>query len=118
MVTRRSNLIEIHFFQSFLRNNIFKINDIWDKNNNTFVESQTIFNRLDDKRNWISEWAKIKKSIQEKFVKKLKSDDNKKIKKSLGLKIDSNLNIRNHNNLYNNHCSKRAETEEYPERNT
>jgi hypothetical protein len=57
--------------------NIFKINDIWDKNNNTFVESQTIFNRLDDKRNWISEWAKIKKSIQENFVKKLKSDDNK-----------------------------------------
>jgi hypothetical protein len=52
---------------------------------------------LDDKRNWISEWAKIKKSIQENFVKKLKSDDNKKIKKSLGLKIDSNLNIRNHN---------------------
>jgi hypothetical protein len=49
----------------------------WDKNNNTFVESQTIFNRLDDKRNWISEWAKIKKSIQENFVKKLKSDDNK-----------------------------------------
>jgi late competence protein required for DNA uptake (superfamily II DNA/RNA helicase) len=27
-----------------------------------------------------------------------KSDDNKKIKKSSGLKIDSNLNIRNHNN--------------------
>jgi hypothetical protein len=55
------------FFQSFLRNNIFKINDIWDKNNNTFVDNQTIFNRLDDKRNWISEWAKIKKSIQENF---------------------------------------------------
>ena len=99
MVTLRSNLIEIHFFfQSFLRNNIFKINDIWDKNNNTFVDNQTIFNRLDDKRNWISEWAKIKKSIPENFVKKLKSDDNEKIKKSLGLKIDSYLNIRNHNN--------------------
>ena len=41
---------------------------------------------------------KLKKSIPEKFVKKLKSDDNEKIKKSLGLKIDSNLNIRNHNN--------------------
>ena len=66
LVTLRSNLIENHFFfQSFLRNNIFKINDIWDKNNNTFVENQTIFNRLDDKRNWISEWAKIKKSIPE-----------------------------------------------------
>ena len=54
---------------------------------------------------------KLKKSIPEYFVKKLKSDDNEKIKKSLGLKIDSNLNIRNH-------CPKRAETEEYPERNT
>jgi hypothetical protein len=60
--------------------------------------NQTIFNRLDDKRNWISEWTKIKKSIPENCVKKLKSDDNEKIKKSLGLKIDSNLNIRNHNN--------------------
>ena len=69
------------------------------KNNKTFVDNQTIFNRLDDKRNWISEWAKIKKkSIRENFVKKLKSDDNEKIKKSLVLKIDSNLNIRNHNN--------------------
>ena len=47
--------------QSFLKNNIFKINDIWDKNNNTFVDYQTIFNRLDDKRNWISECAKINK---------------------------------------------------------
>ena len=67
------------------------------KNNNTFVDNQTIFKRLDDKRNWISEWAKIEKSIPENLVKKLKSDDNEKINKSLGLKIDSNLNIRNHN---------------------
>ena len=64
-----------------MRNNIFKINDIWDKNNNTVVDNQTIFNRLDNKRNWISEWAKIKKSIPENCVKKLKSDDNEKIKK-------------------------------------
>ena len=69
-----------------MRNNIFKINDIWDKNNNTFVENQTIFNRLDDKRNWISEWAKIKKSIPENVVKKLKSDDNEKIKKIIRFK--------------------------------
>ena len=41
---------------------------------------------------------KLKKSIPENFVKKLKSEDNEKIKKSLGLKIDSNLNIRNRNN--------------------
>jgi hypothetical protein len=64
---------------------IFKINDIWDKNNNTVVDNQTIFNRLDDKRNWISAWAKIKKSIPENFVKKLKSHENEKIKKSFKL---------------------------------
>jgi hypothetical protein len=46
----------------------------------------TIFNRLDDKRNWISEWAKIQKSIPENFVKKLKSDDKKKIKKIIRFK--------------------------------
>ena len=69
-----------------MRNDIFKINDIWDKNNNTFVDNQTIFNRLDDKRNWISEWAKIKKSIPENVVKKLKSDDNEKIKKIIRFK--------------------------------
>jgi late competence protein required for DNA uptake (superfamily II DNA/RNA helicase) len=42
--------------------------------------------------------GKNKKINTRKFVKKLKSDDNEKIKKSLGFKIDSNLNIRNHNN--------------------
>ena len=41
--------------------NIFKINDIWDKNNKTSVENQTIFNRLDDERNWISDCALINK---------------------------------------------------------
>ena len=42
--------------------------------------------------------GKNRKINTRKFVKKLKSDDNEKIKKSLGLKIDSHLNIRNHNN--------------------
>ena len=76
MVTLISNLIEIHFFQSFLRNNIFNINDIWDKNNKTSVENQTIFNRLDDERNWISD------KNQKFVVKKLRSDENEKMNKS------------------------------------
>ena len=50
------------------------------------MDNQIIFNRLDDKRNWISEWAKIKKSIPENFVKKLESDDNEKIKKIIRFK--------------------------------
>ena len=32
------------------------------------------------------------------FVKKLRSDEKEKMNKSLGLEIDSNLNIRNQNN--------------------
>ena len=64
LVTLISNLIGIHFFQSFLINNIFKINHVSNKNNKYFVENQTIFNRLDDERNWISA----------NFAKKLRSD--------------------------------------------
>jgi hypothetical protein len=55
-----------------LRNNIFNINDIWDKNNKTSVENQTIFNRLDDERNWISDCAKNKKIKTRKFCKEIK----------------------------------------------
>ena len=32
-----------------MRDNIFKIKDIWDKNNNTFVDNQTIFNNINGK---------------------------------------------------------------------
>jgi hypothetical protein len=48
LVTLISNLKGIHFFP-----NIFKINDISEKDNKIFVENQNIFNRLDDERNWI-----------------------------------------------------------------
>jgi hypothetical protein len=42
---------------------------------------------------------RINKKIKTRtFVKKLRSDEHEKMNKSLGLKIDSNLNIRNQNN--------------------
>jgi hypothetical protein len=66
-----------------LRNTIFNINDIWNKNNKTSVENQTIINRLDDERNWISDCAKIKKNKNQIFFeKKLISDENEKMNKS------------------------------------
>jgi hypothetical protein len=66
-----------------LRNTIFNINDIWNKNNKTSVENQTIINRLDDERNWISDCAKIKKNKNQKFFEnKLISDENEKMNKS------------------------------------
>ena len=45
LVTQISNFIESIFYQSFLKNNIFKTNDIQVKNNKTCVENQTVFNR-------------------------------------------------------------------------
>jgi hypothetical protein len=48
---------DIKFNRNPLFPNIFKINDISDKDNKTFVENQTIFNRLDEERNWISDCA-------------------------------------------------------------
>ena len=47
-----------------------------------FVDNQTIFNRLDDKRNSISEWGEIKKNTRN-LIKELRSDDNEKMKKIL-----------------------------------
>jgi hypothetical protein len=67
LVTLISNVIGIHCFP-----NIFKINDISDKNNKTFVENQTIFNRLDDERNWISDCALIIKIKTRTFCKEIK----------------------------------------------
>ena len=55
---------DIKFNRNPLFPNIFKINDISDKNNETFVENQTIFNILDDERNWISVCALIKNKNQ------------------------------------------------------
>jgi hypothetical protein len=73
---------DIKFNGNPLFSNIFKINDISDKNNKTFVENQTIYNRVDDERNWISDCASIKKYKLENFVKKLRSDENEKMNKS------------------------------------
>jgi hypothetical protein len=53
-----------------LINNIFIINDIVDKKIKTCVENQTIFNRLDDERNWISDCGK--KKLTRTFCKEIK----------------------------------------------
>ena len=78
-----NDILDISIFgNSDFKFNIFKINDIWYENNKTFVDNQTIFNRLDDKRNSISEWGEIKKNTRN-LIKELRSDDNEKMKKIL-----------------------------------
>ena len=51
-----------------------KIEDIWDDNTNLFKSSTEIFNSLYDRRNWISEYSRIKKTIPQELIKMLKSE--------------------------------------------
>jgi hypothetical protein len=40
-----------------------KVHDIWYCETNNFKDSNLIFNSLIDKRNWISQWTRLKKAI-------------------------------------------------------
>jgi hypothetical protein len=53
------------FFQNFAQSGLHKdkVHDIWDCETNNFKDSNLIFNSLIDKRNWISQWTRLKKAI-------------------------------------------------------
>jgi hypothetical protein len=51
-----------------------KIEDIWDDNTHLFKSSTEIFNSLYDRRNWISEYSRMKKAIPQELKKMLKSE--------------------------------------------
>ena len=51
------------FFPKFAQSGIHKVRDIWDSETNNFKDSNFIFNSLIDKRNWISQWTRLKKAI-------------------------------------------------------
>ena len=61
------------FFNSYSKSGLKIFSDIWDYQNKTFLDNITIYNKLQNKRNWISEWSKIKTSVPKEFVKKLKT---------------------------------------------
>ena len=63
------------FFKSFSKSVLKRIPDIWDYQNKTFLDSITIYiyNKLQNKSNWISEWSKIKTSVPKQLrLKKLR----------------------------------------------
>jgi hypothetical protein len=62
------------FFSSFSLSGMQKIEDIWDDNTNVFQSSTEIFNSLYDRRNWISEYGRIKKAILQELIRMLKSE--------------------------------------------
>ena len=51
----------------------------------------TIHNKLQNKRNCISEWSKIKTSVPKKLVEKIKTLDTCTNKRKVKLYIDNNL---------------------------
>jgi hypothetical protein len=48
------------FSSNFAQSGIHKVRDIWDCEKNNFKDSNFIFNTLIDKRNWISQWTRLK----------------------------------------------------------
>ena len=49
------------FFPNFVQGGIHKVLDIWNCETNNLKNSN--FNSLIDKRNWISQWTRLKKAI-------------------------------------------------------
>ena len=62
------------FLQSFSKSQIKYIKDIWNDELKAFHSENFIFDKLQDKRNWISEWTRIKRSIPKNFLQVLKDE--------------------------------------------
>ena len=52
------------FYKTFAKSNYLTLSDIWDTNANDFISDQKMLSTLKDKRNWISEWSRLKLGIQ------------------------------------------------------
>jgi hypothetical protein len=79
------------FFKSFSKSGLYRISDISDYQNKTVLDNITIYNKLQNKRNWISEWSKIKTSVPKELVEKIKTLDTCTNKRKCKLNIDNNL---------------------------
>jgi hypothetical protein len=58
--------------KSIAESNINSIGDICGHTNKAFKSEKEIFQSLQNKRNWISEWSKIKHCIPKQFINSLK----------------------------------------------
>ena len=61
------------FFANFGKSGIHTIKDIWDEETKNIKSDNFIYNTLKDKRNWISEWARLKLAIPKLFKDRLKN---------------------------------------------
>ena len=83
------------FSQTFAQSGIHKVRDIWDCEKNDFKDSNFIFNTLIDKRNWISQWTRLKGAI---------TGDLKNILNENGNNVSpSNQNLKSFKKTFYNH---------------
>ena len=62
------------WFETFSKNEIKSIKDIWDSDNKTFIDENNILSKLTDKRNGVKRYRIIKSSIDEEWLNILRSD--------------------------------------------
>jgi hypothetical protein len=60
---KKSKLHLFHLQLRQFRKSLHKVRDIWGCEKNNFKDSNFIFNTLIDKRNWISQWTRLKGAI-------------------------------------------------------
>ena len=60
------------FFSNWTKSNLIKIEDIWDNTANSWKTGNFIIRHLNNKRNWIAEYEKIKTCIPHKWKELLK----------------------------------------------
>ena len=72
------------FFKLLSKSGLKRSSDIWDYQNETFLDNITMYNKLQNKRNWISDWFKLRPQSQ-------KTLDTCTNKRKCKLYIDNNL---------------------------
>ena len=60
------------WFESFSKDKIQVIKDIWDSDNKTFIDEDTVLSKLTDKRNGVKRYRIIKSSINEEWLNTLR----------------------------------------------
>ena len=60
------------WFESFSKDKIQLIKDIWDSDNKTFTDEDTVLSKLTDKGNGVKRYRIIKSSINEEWLNTLR----------------------------------------------
>ena len=63
-------------FYNWLKSKICRIQDIWDNEENNWLEERKLLDKLTDKSNWMTEYLTLRSAIPRTWVKMLKNHNN------------------------------------------